>query len=377
MTARLATPLTNEQPTPSTHSKNVYIQGARGLFCLMVFVYHVNNSGLGTLDFLREPVSRFLLGTLELGVELFFGISGIVIIGSLRRSRSVRTFVLNRITRILPVLWATIVAVLLVALAFHMPLPSGAQILASMFPPLPLLGTGHVNPIAWTIDFEMAFYLLCAGTFFFGARTPGGIALLCVSLVAIVIYPRTMMMVAGTLVALGWVRGPLVDRLAHYTLPLLLIYLVAWRGIIELVGGHAKDLVGPTILSTDDAVWLYPAMIATTGVGMLALVGIVRGSGLLGRLLSTQAFVGLGNISYSFYLWHIPIMAGVKRVLVSLGLGGEAYAQALFFVTSLPVAVGVAWLSYVFIEQRFSAWLRGTTSVTIMPGGLKPAIRDE
>ena len=365
-------------PRATAHAKNAFIQGARGLFCLMVFVYHVHNSGLGTLDILRTPPAVFLFGTLEFGVELFFGISGIVIIGSLQRSPSVRAFLWNRATRILPVLWATIGGVLLVALVFHTSKPSGIDIIASMLPPLPLLGTDHVNPIAWTLDFEMAFYFLCSGVVYFGARNRLGLAIIAVAALGLLVYPRTLMMLAGTLIALNWVRGPLVDRLVRHTLLMLVIYLFAWRGLVVWVGTSDVHLMAPLHMPTfDDGLWLAVAMVLATAFGTVALLGIAQGRGPLGLMLGSPIFVKLGNISYSFYLWHIPVMAGVKRFIQGSGVGHAEYAQALLFAVSFPIACAVAFASYSLIELRLSSWLRRSASLSLAPRRDKEIVANE
>ena len=105
-------PLPGDPVTSNTSAKfNPYIHGARGLFCLIVFVFHVINSGLPTFDFLSTGLTRHALETGKFGVELFFGISGIVILPSLHRAPSILVFILDRYARILPVLWATIIAI--------------------------------------------------------------------------------------------------------------------------------------------------------------------------------------------------------------------------------------------------------------------------
>ena len=91
--------------TPSIHSgpgtgKNDYVQGARGLFAFFVFAYHTHNSGLSTIEAQRVGLPRFLLDSLEHGVELFFGVSGLVIVASLLRRQSAGRFMFDRLTRL-------------------------------------------------------------------------------------------------------------------------------------------------------------------------------------------------------------------------------------------------------------------------------------
>ena len=62
------------------------------------------------------------------------------------------------------------------------------------------------------------------------------------------------------------------------------------------------------------------------------------------RLLSTPAFVGIGLLSYSWYLWHWPLLAlarahdlGVRDVWRDSAIAGAA--------------LGLAWLTYVYVEH--------------------------
>lgn len=59
---------------------------------------------------------------------------------------------------------------------------------------------------------------------------------------------------------------------------------------------------------------------------------------LAARALSVRPLVWLGQISYSLYLWHFPIIDTTA---------GSAHAVRAGF------SVLVAWLSYRFVEQPF------------------------
>ena len=61
---------------------NRTVHGARGLFAGIVLLYHVVNSGLPTWPLLQSAPIEFAFRTTEYGVELFFCISGFVIVGT-------------------------------------------------------------------------------------------------------------------------------------------------------------------------------------------------------------------------------------------------------------------------------------------------------
>lgn len=339
------------------NEKNRYIQGARGLFALFVFIYHVHHSGLRTFPILDGPIPSFLLGSLEHGVELFFGISGIVILGSLLRKRSATVFMWDRISRLFPVLWASTVLTLIVMIVYKLPVPSTYTIIGSFLALPPFFNIDPVNPIAWTLAFEMMLYWYCAAVWQI-RLSPVLVAIaILAAAVVLIYYPRTMMMLAGALVFYRFQQPSAVDKVARYSLLCLMVYLLGLRGLVVAAGGLA-DSLQPLKFPLVQGLLLEIGIVVVTGVGCIALVGIAKGYGILGKMLGTRLFVWLGTISYSFYLWHIPIIAAGKRILRWLHLADVHYSQALLFVGALPIALIVATVSYEILEARVSVWLR-------------------
>ena len=60
------------------------------------------------------------------------------------------------------------------------------------------------------------------------------------------------------------------------------------------------------------------------------------------RVLATRPLVALGDVSYSWYLWHWPLI-----VFAAVLLPGEPAALVIAALGSLLPA----WLSYRFVEQ--------------------------
>ena len=70
--------------------------------------------------------------------------------------------------------------------------------------------------------------------------------------------------------------------------------------------------------------------------------GCYANSGSLTRLLSNQAMISLGDLSYSWYLWHFPF------IVLSSTLWVDNAASKL---VAAVVSLGVAFLSYKFVEN--------------------------
>lgn len=337
---------------------NLPMQGARGLFCIFVFVYHVYNSSLGTLPGLSSGVSDFLFRPLQYGVELFFGLSGFFIVRTIRRTPSVAHFAWDRFTRIYPVLWLTILCVLAVAVIFKMPMPPTSGLFFSFLTAPPFFPYHHVNPIAWTLDYEIFFYAYCAVCWMLRRQVRWLWPLLALPAIAtMLVFPRTTMMAVGAALALGLADRPKLIAIARYPGIALVAFLFGWH-LIVLLGAGSVDQLAIAGQPLARAVALAAAVVLVSVIGGLALLGISRGYGALSRLLSSRPLLYLGAISYSFYLWHIVVMAGVKRLLMAKGLGQQIYSQALFLVICLVISLAISALSHRLVEVRLTTFLR-------------------
>ncbi len=327
----------------------------------MVFVFHVVNSGLPSFVPATAPVSLYVLSSFKFGVELFFGISGFVILGALARAPSLRSFAWDRATRIYPLLWTTLLAITAVSLAIGHWIPPLRDWLLDFLAPPPFFPLAQVNPAAWSLGYEVTFYALC-GTCW-ALRANGNRSWLALAVVAgslgLILFPRAVLMPAGVFIAAGLVTAPWLKRLAAAPSVALLLFLVGWR-LVDL--GSGGDIMTYTPFAMPVAEWLrlLPLAIASAACGALALLGIVEQRGMLSRVLRTAPMQWLGTISYSFYLWHPVVMSMTKQILRASG--AVAYAghasQLLFAVISLPPALIVAHISQQQIEVRLTRYLR-------------------
>ena len=95
-----------------------------------------------------------------------------------------------------------------------------------------------------------------------------------------------------------------------------------------------------------DAQTRHPGLLTTLPVIGTALIIFFANSGeLVGRVLSTKAFVAVGLISYSLYLWHYPIFA-FSRIR-------ESYADNFDKLEWLVLAFVMSTGSYYLIERPF------------------------
>ncbi len=341
---------------------NPHIHGARGLFSGLVFVHHVANSKLPTFDLFSGPIAGFVTQSFQFGVELFFGISGIVIIGALERSPNWRAFIWDRLTRILPVLWTTIAVLTAVFLAADQRLPSLENYLKNLIPTPPPFGGRLLNPAAWSLDYELIFYLIAGLAWAVRRHRPVFWTICAAGFVYMLFYPRAVLMLAGVLIARGLVTERLLFGVGRYAGTCVALFLLCWYGTTQLQGSDPLRpiVLGPAFLPFETWLGSLPLMALGALFGTLALAGISAGRGMLSRFLTSRAMLWLGTISYSFYLWHPLIVSGAKRALVLAGLVdrlGPA-TQLVLFVVALPPSLLIAAASQHYIEGRFTRWLR-------------------
>jgi len=139
----------------------------RFIAALMVLLYHYISSYIAPIaeDYLLASTSRVTRYG-YLGVDLFFMISGFVIVWS-AYGRSATDFVISRVSRLYPTFW---VAMLLTSLAIVVLGPfaqtttppdiTGSTLAANATMMPQLFGVPRIDSVYWTLEYEIRFYFL-------------------------------------------------------------------------------------------------------------------------------------------------------------------------------------------------------------------------
>ncbi len=336
-----------------------------------------------------------------LGVDVFFVVSGYIITALLLREAdrdgrvSLAGFYARRARRILPA--ATLVT-LVTALGSLLTLSllrtqtvlvdavwsagfaanirfalTGTDYFAQGQPPSPLR---HY----WSLAVEEQFYLLWPLLLvlcLLWVRRQGGGA-------------RDLRRVAGVLLAVVVVGSLAWSVWATYSSPTTAYYSTFTRAH-ELAIGAACALLPRTLrlpgtaregLALVGIVGIgATAMLYTLGTdfpGVAALVPVLATAALVvagegagdrpatvTRLLGSAPLVWVGDLSYSLYLWHWPVI-----VLVRSNLGPERFGSIPVRLATLAVVVLLSWATYRFVETPFRTgrrWQRVPRALTIYP----------
>ncbi len=150
------------------------IQALRALAAIMVVFHHAQNDAGRTAAEIGQPFERFFALPWASGVDLFFVVSGFVMVFSSEKMFAAPggagQFISRRIARIVPLYWLAtaifLAAVLRGAAAGKALAPSFGEIAASFaFLPWPRGLDGAPRPVhslGWTLEYEMFFYLVFA-----------------------------------------------------------------------------------------------------------------------------------------------------------------------------------------------------------------------
>lgn len=296
-----------------------------------------------------------------LGVDIFFVISGYLIIGLMLEELkagifSLRQFYIRRARRILPALYAVVLAT--IPLAYLWLLPAQYQdysesLLAVILFASNLLfwrESGYFAPDSaekpllhtWSLGVEEQFYFLMPLALlllwrFVQART--GIALLALAAVSLALCE----MASRHMPAANFFLLP--TRLWELALGGYVAWLHQRNGmrannLLSLVG---MSLIGFALFGLHEEMRL-PSLIPV--VGTLLVLMYAAQSTWVARGLSAAPFAAIGLVSYSAYLWHHPLLAfaGVR----GLPMQGAGSMTLLLIVT-----FALAALSWCFIEQPF------------------------
>lgn len=325
------------------------IQGLRGLAVLLVVFAHWG----------------LVFGSGFVGVDVFFVISGYVVTLSVirgldKKGYSFFGFLSRRFVRLVPALSVMVLTVVFVQ-TFFSPGFSWSALSREGLSALFYLSN---------VEFELRlgdYFADKAGTSFLlhtwslAVEFQAYVFLGCVFLLLQLGLPRAIKVVAGLLlvaclVSLGFAfvgQSFLVDgigaALAGYYSPLTRLYEIAVGSLLAIIPQiripkYLSSLgliliLSIAILPEGTVPWEFAAFGAVVGSIMIILASDPRNTSFV---LESRFLKGVGDISYSIYLWHWPIMVFFTSTFSN---------QALQLIFGLPLTIAISILSFRFLER--------------------------
>lgn len=294
-----------------------------------------------------------------LGVDLFFVISGFLIVTLLLRERrrrgtiSLRSFYARRALRIFPAYY--LLLVVLGGVAYLAPMASSAAVrrelpyavfyLSNLVPMVSPLG------ITWSLAAEEQFYLVVPTLEKYCGRT------------MVVMLPA--LYVLASLPAFGFLSQVTLPEFFRRTTfgPILLGVMLAhvldhpegFRWTARVVGHWVSPIAATAlVLVACAAPWNLDGLTRMLiHWGMLALVAscVISEDHALARLFAAWPIKRIGVVSYGIYLFHMFGLYAAYRALRPMGY----CPVGVFFIAALVTSWGVAEASYRMFEIRFLA----------------------
>ncbi len=329
------------------------IDGLRSLAVIPVLFYHVGVAGFP---------GGFV------GVDIFFVISGYLICGMIdgdlrKGSFSLGNFYKRRILRILPALFAMFLVTSALAYVYCLPveledysksLASAAGSVSNLY----FAGTAgyfdapaETKPLlhTWSLGVEEQFYLIVPLLMLFAYR----------------VLPKRAGLLLASAAALSFAAAVAVS----YRNTTFVFYLTPFRAwelalgallSIKVIPAPQTEsgkntcgaiglliVLGAIFLGSSSAPLLLMTSLAAIGA-VLVIASSEHGVSAVGRLLSLRPVVFVGLISYSLYLWHWPLIVFQRTDGFLPGPSG-----ATTKLTLVAVSIGIAWLSWKFVESPF------------------------
>lgn len=348
-------------PPSAALPRYVTLDHWRGLAALAVVIFHAFD------PWTRHPAPAGLNGLSALmskgylGVHLFFVISGYCVaqlaLRELRSGRDVVGFLGHRFLRIFPPYWVACFVAAALCLAalpfnhaalFNSPSAIGAlpnsvaALLRHTFLADNFLGRPGYLLVAWTLSWELFFYLIAATLVWLGLRFGTAAAMGLGLLVAL----------SGTIPPVVATMPPLAGWAEFMCGACLLAALVAtqerrttwlWLGAIVILG--LAEFVQTRRIGT----------LGFAAIFTLALFRLHRHDRRLGALSALRWLGALGAMSYSVYLVHAPFVSATRNLSGRLiSSGNHMFLVAILL--SILAGLAASYLFFRWIESPLEHW---------------------
>ncbi len=343
---------------PKTHFANYQktkiiagLDGLRAISIIAVVWHHT----VGSVD--KASFTRFGF----LGVDLFFVISGFLIVTLLLREKtkkgdiSLKNFYVRRMLRIFPLYFGFIFGLAFIYSVFARDSAFGQQFLSDL--PWHVLFLANFYPVAFSITWSLAaeeqFYLIWP----FIEKHMGKLIYPCL-IFAIGInqfhnfkrdfvsttlgIPKTVMETTFTPILLGVLAAhllhqpktfQLLERLFNFRYSVISLFAM----LLLLLSFSPNDIAGLPLLSIHIL------------LSLIVVSVVVSPNNFVTKALSYNVIGRIGAISFGIYLFHIHCIMIARKILSIIGIDD----RIILLLVTFAITFVVAELSYRFYEKRF------------------------
>lgn len=325
------------KPKPITTINS--IQFMRAVACLMVVVHHALS---------LAGNSTAAVGAA--GVDIFFVISGFVMVVATKENETSGLFIKKRIIKVVPMYWIATAITVAFYYTRHGDLIVWNHIVTSLFflPPPEHLIVPVLYP-GWSLNYEIFFYLLIAFALLFNRNTFLYV-LIFVSILGAVGHKTGVYFIDYYLndVLIEFGSGILIG-LAYknkFSLPPM-------TGAFLLAGSVILFSINYTYPTISKAIyWGVPSVMAIAGI-----LAFEKTS-----LINNKVGLEIGAASYSMYLFHPFIIWAIEW-----RYGNEP--GVIFALSAILISVALSWVIYRLVEAPLNKGLRKLTISSVRANG--------
>ena len=328
-----------------TNRKLFHLQALRGLAASLVVLAH---------SIQGEYADRLWISG-YFGVATFFIISGFIIYKTSSNAfgsvHGFRQFAIKRLIRIFPIYW--IATLLFILLSPHRGEYTAIEIISSLtLIPQYMALTDGMNPLlgqAWTLHYEMAFYVIFAFGLLFNRRR--GLIAICailvlMTIIGMIIRPdddshgqltlaqywcRPIILLFSVGIGLGILEEYVRPIIIPFPFPIMIGILGVW---------FSYSLLSPL---SEAQHYMFPHFLVVWGLCFVIVLVAIFGQSKPGVFETiTEAF---GDASYSVYLFHTFILS----LFIRTGL--REMHPVFYVVASLLGANFFGWAIYRMVEE--------------------------
>ncbi len=322
---------------------------------------------------LKYTPLHFLLGG-HGSVVLFFALSGFVLAQAFLGGKKVPygTYLIRRVLRIMPAYWIAILAACVMANALpgysggklsdwfygvaNQPLPTldvvlGHLLLIGQFDP------GRINPVVWSLVHEMRISIIFPFLVMFALRRPPKFVLL-VTVLGVLPAAIALQFYSPSFGAtLEYIPVFMFGILLAMHLPACSAWFLAKSRMFRIGSAVAAFLLIYYVRTNEATpLWVSSILECFQGAAATLLMLVAISSARTGRVLKHSVARFFGDISYSLYLWHVPVLIATIKLL------GTSLPFVLVMLIALGMAVLVSLLSFRLIERPFMALGKALTT---------------
>lgn len=347
-------PITRQSHMTNTRVNEIDLLRFIAALSVVFFHYSFRGYAADAMSVMPYPLLTSVSKYGYLGVQLFFMISGFVILMTAANG-SLRGFVVSRIVRLYPAFWACCTITFIVTIGIGEPRYSASisQYLINMTMLSDFLGVPSIDGAYWSLFVEIKFYALVAIILIMGRIHQAQLFIILWLIASVIleflpigklryilIADYSAFFISGAAFYLIWSQGLNLTRFVIIALSWCLAIFQSTKGLQNFEKQYNTIMDGYVV-----------AGIITTFYLVMLLVSL-RQTGMLGQ----KRWLLAGVLTYPLYLLHQNIG------FMIFNLAYPAVNPHLLLWGTVILTLGMAFAVHVLIEKRFSLQMKNAIS---------------